>query len=740
MAKIDTTVGKLVDMIKDGDLRLPEMQRRYVWPATRVRDLLDSLYRGYPSGTILVWETDKEMPSRNLDIAQQQGAWKGHRLLLDGQQRLTSLSAVLRGEPVKVKWRKRPIEILFNIDHPDGPPVEVLEIEDEDPEDPNDTEADNQDAEEEDGPTLQERLKLRTFVVASRALLADPHWIPVSEIFDTSKSDAKILAQRKLVTAFDDPLLDKYSQRLQTVRKIRDYPYVMHVLDKDLSYEEVAEIFVRVNSLGTKLRSSDLALAQITSRWPTSLGLFEKFQEECEEKWFTLDLGLIVRALVVFTTGQSRFKTAGTIAVPDLQEGWKLAQDGLRYAINYMRSNLGIEDESLLSSPYFLITLAYLAQKLNYRLSPEDDRDLRKWFYIANARSNYSASSESKLDSELRGIAQGGSAQMLLDMLKQQIGRFEIEPGDLAGRGQRSALLSTAYLALKAKGAKDWRTRLALSLTHSGRFHFIEYHHIFPKASLKAAYDKSEINEIANMAFVTGGTNRKMGGTPAERTLADVLREQGESALRAHCIPTDPSLWKIENYRAFLDYRRAALAKAINEFIAGVAVGAVSLDVEAMVAGGESDLVEFKSSARWDYKREEHNPVLEQIMVKTLASLMNGKGGTLLIGVADDGQALGLEADYKTLGKRPDRDGYQQLLVQLISNALGKNACADMSISFHPLQGKEICAIKTAAATAPVYLDDGGVKKLYVRLGNTSQEVTGPSAIEYARSRWPKLN
>ena len=166
MAKIDTTVGKLVDMIKDGDLRLPEMQRRYVWPATRVRDLLDSLYRGYPSGTILVWETDREMPSRDLDVEQKKGAFAGHRLLLDGQQRLTSLSAVVRGEPVDVRGRKRPIDILFNLEHPDGPPVEVLEVEDEAPEDPNDTDLDATENEEEQAMSVQERLKLRTFVVA----------------------------------------------------------------------------------------------------------------------------------------------------------------------------------------------------------------------------------------------------------------------------------------------------------------------------------------------------------------------------------------------------------------------------------------------------------------------------------------------------------------------------------------------------------------------------------------------
>jgi hypothetical protein len=144
MPKIDTTVGSLVAMIKDGELRLPEMQRRYVWPATRVRDLLDSLYRGYPSGTILVWETDREMPSRDLAVEQETSPFKGHKLLLDGQQRLTSLSAIVRGTAVSVRGKKRPIDILFNLNHPDGPPVEVLEVEDDAVGDDNETESDEE--------------------------------------------------------------------------------------------------------------------------------------------------------------------------------------------------------------------------------------------------------------------------------------------------------------------------------------------------------------------------------------------------------------------------------------------------------------------------------------------------------------------------------------------------------------------------------------------------------------------
>src|SRR5438105_12119945 len=114
MAKAEATVEELVGMIERGELRLPEMQRQYVWRATRVRDLLDSLYRGYPSGTILLWETDEDVPVRAFAIEQQDSTLRNTRLLLDGQQRLTSLAAVIRGKPVKVRGRSRPIELLFN--------------------------------------------------------------------------------------------------------------------------------------------------------------------------------------------------------------------------------------------------------------------------------------------------------------------------------------------------------------------------------------------------------------------------------------------------------------------------------------------------------------------------------------------------------------------------------------------------------------------------------------------------
>src|SRR3981189_3406240 len=99
MAKAEASVEELVGMIDRGELPLPEMQRRYVWRSPRVRDLLDSLYRGYPSGAILLWETDEDVPLQEMAVAQQGNPSQSTRLLLDGHQRLTSPSAAIRGAP-----------------------------------------------------------------------------------------------------------------------------------------------------------------------------------------------------------------------------------------------------------------------------------------------------------------------------------------------------------------------------------------------------------------------------------------------------------------------------------------------------------------------------------------------------------------------------------------------------------------------------------------------------------------
>ena len=565
MGKTDIKVNELVEMVVNGELRLPEMQRQYVWRATRVRDLLDSLYRGYPSGSILVWETDKEQPTRDLSLEQKESPFTGHKLLLDGQQRLTSLTAVIKGQPIQVRDRKRPIEILFNLEHPESL-LEFTEVDNDEDTPLQDFDEDIESENGEDDLTLHERLKQMTFVVSSHTLAQQKNWVSVSKIFQT-ESDSEILKAAG-ISSFEDPRYEKYSARIKKLRSIKDYQYTMHVLPKSLSYEEVAEIFVRVNSLGVKLRGSDLALAQITARWPNSLKLLEEFQEACEEVWMTLDLGLLVRAMVVFATDQAKFDRVATTPTDKFKEGWEKAKNGLRYAINFLRTNADIEDESLLSSPLFFITIAYFSQQRGERISKDDERNLLYWLYVANMKGRYSrGSSETILDADLNVIKKGSGPKELLELILQQFGRLHVEVSDLIGKGARSPIFSLLFIALKANGAKDWYTGLGLSLTHQGRYHYIQYHHIFPKSLIKKDYDKSEVNEIANMAFITGRTNRIISNKEPKEYFPEIIESRGLEAITTQGVPDEPELLEIVNYRAFLAKRREILKDILNGFL-----------------------------------------------------------------------------------------------------------------------------------------------------------------------------
>lgn len=547
-------------MIERGELRLPEMQRQYVWKSTRVRDLLDSLYRGYPSGAILLWDTDENVPLQQFAVSQEANPYKSTRLLLDGQQRLTSLSAVIRGEPVSVRGRKRPLELLFNLEHPDKLSV-VTEVDEE--ADDDEIAGEETDASEDE---LLKRFNQMAFVVATRKLEQAPQWVKVSEVF-RSDSDAPFL-EKAGVEGFKDQRYQKYSDRLRRLRAIRKYVYRMDILERSLGYEEVTEIFVRVNSLGAKLRSSDLALAQITAKWRNSLAVFQKFQNHCASSGFDLDLGLHLKNLVAFATDQSRFKTVAGLPLDRLQSAWKDACKGMEFALNFLRSNVGIESPALLSSPFITIALAKFGHQCRYDLDQSQAERLRFWTLVANAKGRYSrGSSETILDQDLAIIFRGGGAVELIERLRQQVGRLDITPEELEGRNQRSALFKTMFLAFRADGAKDWQSQLTIALDHGGKQHRLQFHHIFPKALLKGQVEGRLADDISNLAFIGGGTNRRISDKPPAEYLRTLVERLGEAPFAAQAIPIDASLLAVSAYQEFLAERRRRIAISLNQFL-----------------------------------------------------------------------------------------------------------------------------------------------------------------------------
>ena len=567
MARAELSVAELVSMIERGQLQLPEMQRRYVWRSTRVRDLLDSLYRGYPSGVILTWQTTEEVNRNEFAVATGGDSFGRPMLLLDGQQRLTSLSAVIRGVPVTVRGRKRPIDILFNLDHPEGVTV-VTEVQEDDDSDEDATEEETDLIDEADA--LQRRMQQRTFVVSSKNLAALPNWVSVSSVF-ASEDDTEILL-RAGIEDLRDPRRILYTQRLNRLRAIRDYMYRVDVLEESMSYEEVTEIFVRVNSLGAKLRSSDLALAQITAKWRGSLKEFQEFQGQCDDLGFRFDLGPYLKTLIALATGQSRFLTVGSLTEETLQESWKRTKKALTFAINFLRTNTGVDSPALLSSPFVLITLAYWGDRRNFVVSPEESASMRRWTLLANAKGRYSrGSSETLLDQDLATLRDGGNPSQLLDRLVNQVGRLTVLPEDLAGRTSRSALFKTMFLAFRDAGAHDWQSNLKISVNHSGSADKLQFHHIFPRAYLKKhapEIKQGQIDDIANLAFIGGSTNRTISAKDPSLYIPALIADGREDDLRSQDVPTEPALLQTDNFEAFLAERRLLIAERLNEFLA----------------------------------------------------------------------------------------------------------------------------------------------------------------------------
>lgn len=148
------------------------------------------------------------------------------------------------------------------------------------------------------------------------------------------------------------------------------------------------------------------------------------------------------------------------------------------------------------------------------------------------------------------------------------MGRLDIAPEELEGRSQRSSLFKTMFLAFRDAEARDWRSNLAIALGHRGAQHRLQFHHIFPKTILKGSYTSRQADDIANLAFISGKTNRQIADKPPSQYFPLLLQKSGREAFRAQCIPTDSRLLEVDAYKPFLDERRRLVSQRLNEFLA----------------------------------------------------------------------------------------------------------------------------------------------------------------------------
>ncbi|MCX7099508.1 MAG: ATP-binding protein [Methylococcales bacterium] len=161
--------------------------------------------------------------------------------------------------------------------------------------------------------------------------------------------------------------------------------------------------------------------------------------------------------------------------------------------------------------------------------------------------------------------------------------------------------------------------------------------------------------------------------------------------------------------------------------------------IPTLIMQGEGPLLEFKSTFRWDIEQSRTNRQLEGVVLKSLAGFLNSThGGTLLIGVADNGEIIGLENDYQTL-KKQNQDGFEQVIMTAIAANLGADLCSQVSILFHVIDNKTICRLIVAPAARPVFITQNNSPKLYVRTGGATRDLNIQEALEFAPIRWKRV-
>lgn len=519
-------VQQILDLIDARDMALPEFQRGYVWNREQVRGFFSSLYQGYPIGGFLVWHTEAG------GTAQRGG---GHldgkvKLLLDGQQRATSLYGVIRGKaPRFFEGNAKAFTGLhFNVED------EVFEF------------------------------------YAPTKMKSDPAWIDVSHLMEHGL--APYIAQAGIVGGPDKTA--QVISRLNQVMTIKDKEiHLDDVTGTDKTIDVVVDIFNRVNSGGTKLSKGDLALAQVCARWTEARQAMNAVLGEWRTAGFDFSLDWLMRVVNAVATGKAPFTALESVSAADFEQALASAKKYVSAWLDVIAGRLGLDHDRVLFGRFAVVVLARHMHLNGGKLPDAAEQDkLLYWFANAGMWGRYAGSTESVLTQDLDGVESGG-VRKLIDILRLWRGGLTVRPDDFAGNSMGARFYPTLYMLTRTMGARDLDSGVVLAKAMLGHLSTLEVHHVFPKARLyEKNYERGDVNALANFCFLTKGSNLKISATePA--VYMPTVEQKLPGALASQWVPMDPGLWNLDRYLDFLQERRRLLSDAANTFLDSLLAG-----------------------------------------------------------------------------------------------------------------------------------------------------------------------
>ncbi|MFQ5472654.1 MAG: DUF262 domain-containing protein [Dehalococcoidia bacterium] len=741
--KVDYDLASLVKYIELGEIGLPDIQRPFVWKNMKVRDLFDSMYRGYPVGYLLLWQNGLT-DDRTIGSETKQ---KPPRLVIvDGQQRLTSLYAVIKGVPVvRDNYESEKISIAFN--------------------------------------PLEER-----FEVADAAIRRDKAFIP--DISCVWSSGTNIF---KVATGYLDGLCtsrevsDEETERIQNaitkLQSLLSFPFTALELSADISEEDVSDVFVRINSKGTPLNQADFILTLMSVFWdegraelehfcrdarkPTkgTASPFNHFIDPDPDQLLRVDVGVAFkRARLQYVYSILRGKDLETgefsddrrVAQFDILKKAQARTLNIQHWHDFMNCirMAGFRSGKMISSNNNLLFsyMLYLIGRTEYGV---EEFTLRKviaqWFFMSAVTGRFTGSPESAMEFDLARLRNTTEADQFVTKL-QQVCDVTLTndfwgvtlPNDLATSSPRSPSLFAYNAALVLLDARvllsNAKVAELLDPAIQGSRSAVERHHLFPKGYLKtlSIAGTRETNQIANYAYVEWADNMKISDEAPANYLPQLKERFSEAELAKmyHCHAL-PANWEQMEYSDFLEKRREMMAQIIHEgyqtLIAGPELEAApeEFDLAQIVVEGESEAVEFKSTLRTNLHTGNKDPRMEHAVLKTLAGFLNTNGGTLVVGVSDDGTPIGIEAD-----KFPNEDKLSLHLVNIVKARMGPQAMTAMHIHFEDYDDSRVLIVRCPRSPAPVFVKDGDIERFYVRTGPSTTELSASQTQDYISQRF----
>jgi hypothetical protein len=582
-------IETLISWVKSGEIAIPEIQRPFVWSASKVRDLMDSMYKGYPVGYIIAW--------RNPNVKLKDGSYsEGKKVLIDGQQRITALQAAIVGQSVIDKhYKSIRIRIAF---HP-----------------------------------LTER-----FEVANPAIDKDKEWLKdIAPIINGELKTHKVVGHylRDNPDADEDTIYERLDHLTDIVKK----QIGLIELAPDLDIETVTEIFIRINSKGVVLSQADFVMSKIAANeefdgntlrkaidYFCHLAIAPEFYthiESNDHEFVKTDYFSAMRWLrqenddlydpsysdclrVAFTSRFNRGRLADLVGLlsgrnfetrsyeKEIEEAsFKELSKGVHEFINethfkrflmIIRST-GFVDSGMIRSQNVLnfAYIIYLKLKRDLGNEPRIETWVRRWFVMSILTGRYSSSPESQYDQDIKKIASRPFKEVLADVEAAELSDTFWEVGVVQALNTSTINSPVFKVYLGAQSyfndpgflSKDISVRDML--THHG-----DIHHVFPRDYLKKqGLTRGKYNQVANFVYLQQEVNIKIGNKPPTEYIGTVFsqcegsepvygaitdKEQLLENLKINCLPDGLSAYQFENYEAFLEERRKAMANKIKTY------------------------------------------------------------------------------------------------------------------------------------------------------------------------------